>query len=266
MTAAPLTRAARIQAAFDRAQAEGRAAFIPYMTAGYPSREGYLSVARTLLERADLLEIGLPYSDPLGDGPTIQRASEAALRGGVSALETFALIRELRAGTDKPLLLMTYINPVYALGPRRFLELAAASGVDGLILPDLPPDQDDEIRALAAERELALTFLIAPTSTPERVKLVAGACTGFVYAVSVVGTTGAREGSALHEVPALVALARQHSDKPVAVGFGVRDRASAHEVAAVADGVVVGSAFVNAIEQGRDLEALIEEIASGCRK
>ncbi len=266
MTAAPLTCSARIQAAFDRARSEGRAAFIPYMTAGFPDRARYLDVATALLEHADLLEVGLPYSDPLGDGPTIQRASEAALRGGVSAYETFALAAELRARTDKPLLLMTYINPVYALGPRRFLERAVQAGFDGLILPDLPPDQDDEIAALATELGLALTFLIAPTSTPERVQLVARACTGFVYAVSVVGITGAREGSALHEVPRLVDLARRFTDKPIAVGFGVRDGATAHEVAEVADGVVVGSVFVNAAEQGQDVGALAAEIRAGTRR
>ena len=264
MTALPLTRTARIQAAFDRARNDGRAAFIPYMTAGFPDRARFLGVARALLEHADLMEIGLPYSDPLGDGPTIQRASEAALRGGVSALDTFALAGELRAHTDKPLLLMTYINPVYALGPRRFLERAVQAGFDGLILPDLPPDEDDEIAALATELGLALTFLIAPTSTPERVGLVARACTGFVYAVSVVGITGAREGSALHEVPRLVALAKSHTDKPVAVGFGVRDRATAHDLAAIADGVVAGSVFVDATEQGRDVGEVAGDIRRGC--
>lgn len=257
-------RAQRIHEAFQNAAAEGRAAFIPYMTAGYPSSERYLQTALTLLSRADLLEVGLPYSDPLGDGPTIQRASEAALRAGVSTLQTFEFIRRLRAQSDKPLLLMTYINPVYALGPETFIQLAVESGVDGLILPDLPPDEDDEIRVLAGAHGLALTFLIAPTSTPARVKLVAEACTGFVYAVSVVGITGAREGSALGEVPALVELAKHYTDLPVAVGFGVKDRATAQLVAQVADGVVVGSTFINALDQGQDLQAVTDEIAGGC--
>ncbi|ADV67497.1 tryptophan synthase subunit alpha [Deinococcus maricopensis] len=262
------TRTERIHAAFDRARTEGRAAFIPFLTAGYPNAAGFHAVARALLDRADLMEVGLPYSDPLGDGPVIQRASEQVLREGSSTLRTFEYVRALRAESSTPILLMTYINPVYAVGPERFMRLAVEAGVDGLILPDLPPDQDEEIQALARQAGLALTFLIAPTSTPERVALVTRACTGFVYAVSVTGVTGAREGSALGEVPALVALARQHTSLPVAVGFGVKDAATARAVAvdAGADGVVVGSAFIQAIERGEDAAALADAIRSGTRK
>ncbi|AWN23145.1 tryptophan synthase subunit alpha [Deinococcus irradiatisoli] len=262
------TRAGRLQAAFQQAAAQGRAAFIPFMTAGYPTPERFHEVALQLLEHADVMEIGLPYSDPLGDGPTIQRASEVALEGGTSTRRTFELIRGLRAHSDKPLVIMTYVNPVYAVGPREFMRLAVEAGVDGLILPDLPPDEDLDIRALAEEAGLALTFLIAPTSTLERVRIVTAACTGFVYAVSVTGVTGAREGGALGEVPALVALARQYTDLPVAVGFGVKDEATARMVAsgAGADGVVVGSALVNAVAEGADLGALARDILKGCQK
>ncbi|WP_019584846.1 tryptophan synthase subunit alpha [Deinococcus apachensis] len=264
---ATLTRGAeRIHAAFDRAKAAGRAAFIPFMTAGYPTAEAFPAVADALLEHADLLEVGIPYSDPLGDGPTIQRASEQALAGGTSTRRTLALVKELRARHDTPIVIMTYVNPIYAVGPREFMRLAADAGVDGLILPDLPPDQDIEIADLAAEYGLAVTFLIAPTSTPERVKLVAQACTGFLYAVSVTGVTGAREGAALGEVPAMLALAREHAQVPVAVGFGVKDAATARQVAQVADGVVVGSAFINAIREWRDVGALAVEIARGCQR
>ena len=163
---------------------------------------------------------------------------------------------------------MTYINPVYAVGPREFMRLAVEAGVDGLILPDLPPDEDIDIRELAAEAGLALTFLIAPTSTPERVRIVTAACTGFVYAVSVTGVTGARESGALSEVPALVKLAKAHTDLPIAVGFGVKDARTARAVAvdADADGVVVGSAFIDAVVAGQDLAALAAQIVAGCRK
>ncbi len=174
---------------------EGRAAFIPFMTAGFPSAGAFPALADTLLERADILEVGLPYCDPLGDGPTIQRACEQALEGGTSTRRTLELSRSC-ARHDKPIVVMTYVNPVYAVGPREFMRLALEAGVDGLILPDLPPDQDLEIADLAAEHGMAVTFLIAPTSTPARVKLVAEACTGFLYAVSVTGVTGAREGGA----------------------------------------------------------------------
>ncbi|MFC4636802.1 tryptophan synthase subunit alpha [Deinococcus hohokamensis] len=264
---ATLTRGAeRLHRAFERAQAEGRAAFIPFMTAGFPSLAEFPALADQLLARADIMEVGIPYSDPLGDGPTIQRASEQALAGGTSTRATLNLIRGLRERHDTPIVVMTYVNPIYAVGPERFMALAAEAGVDGLILPDLPPDQDIEIADLAAKYGLAVTFLIAPTSTPARVELVARACTGFLYAVSVTGVTGAREGSALGEVPAMLALARQHAQVPVVVGFGVKDAATAHEVAQVADGVVVGSAFINAAREGRDVAALAHEIAEGCRR
>lgn len=264
---ATLTRGAeRIHAAFERAKQEGRAAFIPFMTAGYPSASEFPTVADALLAHADLLEVGIPYSDPLGDGPTIQRASEQALAGGTSTRRTLALVKELRARHDTPIVIMTYVNPIYAVGPREFMRLCQDAGVDGLILPDLPPDQDLEIADLAAEHGLAVTFLIAPTSTPGRVKLVADACTGFLYAVSVTGVTGAREGTALGEVPAMLALAREHARVPVAVGFGVKDAQTAHQVAGGADGVVVGSAFINAVREGRDVGALAASIAEGCRR
>ncbi|WP_135227938.1 tryptophan synthase subunit alpha [Deinococcus fonticola] len=256
----------RIRAAFERAEAAGRAAFMPCMTAGYPSAATFPQVADDLLTHADLMEVCIPYSDPLGDGPTMQQASEQALAGGTSTRRSLQLVKELRQRHDTPIALMTYVNPIYAVGPREFMRLAADAGVDGLILPDLPPDQDLEIADLAAEYGLAVTFLIAPTSTPERVKLVAEACTGFVYAVSVVGVTGAREGSALGEVPAMLAQAKQYSRVPVAVGFGVKDAATAHSVAQVADGVVVASAFVDALRRGQEVGPLADEIWAGCQR
>jgi tryptophan synthase alpha chain len=266
MTGTAQDRVGRIHAAFAQARQQGRAAFIPFMTAGFPDQQRFMGVARELLQRADLLEVGIPYSDPLGDGPTIQKAGEQAIAAGTSTRRSLEFVRELRAHSDKPIMVMTYINPVYAVGPERFMALAAEAGVDGLILPDLPPDQDDEIGPLAAQYGLGLTFLVAPTSTPARVQLVTAACTAFVYAVSVTGVTGTREGSALGEVPALVALAKQHTTLPVAVGFGVKDAATAREVAqgAGADGVVVGSAFISAVSQGRDVGALADELLAGC--
>ncbi|WP_027483763.1 tryptophan synthase subunit alpha, partial [Deinococcus pimensis] len=226
----------RIHDAFARAKREGRAAFVAYLPAGYPDHAGFLREAATLLEHADLLEIGLPYSDPLGDGPTIQKASEQALRGGATIRSTFESARALRERTEKPLVIMTYYNPILAWGEERFVRDALAAGVDGLILPDLPPDEAGSLRELAARHGLRLTFLIAPTSTPERIRIVAEATTGFLYAVSVTGVTGARAGDALHEVPAMLELARRHTDLPIAVGFGVAGRESAHAVALVADG------------------------------
>jgi len=247
--------------AFAKARAEGRAALIPYLTAGFPSREGFLEAVRAVLPYADLLEIGLPYSDPLGDGPVIQRASEVALRKGMSVQGVLELFREVRALTPKPLFLMTYLNPVLAWGPERFFGLFKQAGATGVILPDLPPDEDPGLVRLAQEIGLETVFLLAPTSTEARIATVARHATGFVYAVSVTGVTGARERLP-EEVRDLVRRIKAQTPLPVAVGFGVSSRATA-EQAAVADGVVVGSALVRALEAGEPLLPLLEEIRQG---
>lgn len=247
--------------AFAQARAEGRAALIPYLTAGFPSREGFLEAVRAVLPYADLLEIGLPYSDPLGDGPVIQRASEMALRKGMSVQGVLELFREVRSLTPKPLFLMTYLNPVLAWGPERFFSLFKQAGATGVILPDLPPDEGPGLVRLAQEIGLETVFLLAPTSTEARIATVARYATGFVYAVSVTGVTGARERLP-EEVKDLVRRIRAQTPLPVAVGFGVSGRATA-EQAAVADGVVVGSALVRALEAGEPLLPLLEEIRQG---
>ncbi len=268
----------RIAAAFERARAEGRAAFVAYITAGFPDAERFLDYARALLEHADLLEIGLPYSDPLGDGPTIQRASETALAQGATTARTLAWIEELRAGSDKPLALMTYYNPVYCYpqgGEHGFVRRLAAAGADGVILPDLPPDEAGRLLSAARGAGLDTVFLVAPTSTPQRIAEVVKACRGFVYAVSVTGVTGARE-SLPDEVADLVARTRAATELPVAVGFGVASADSAAAVAQLADGVVVGSALIRAIQSEADaghpegalerVGALARELAAGCRR
>ncbi len=255
----------RIQEAFDHAKFENRAAFIGYLPAGYPTRDSFLEHAKVLLESADLLEIGLPYSDPLGDGPTIQRASEVSLLGGMTVEGTFEQARALRAITEKPLLIMTYYNPILATGEESFIASAVEAGVDGLILPDLPPDEADTLIPLANTAGLKLTFLLAPTSTADRIKLVTDNCTGFVYAVSVTGVTGAR-AIVPTEVPDLVSRIKAISDKPVAVGFGVADAKTAHGIAQVADGVVVGSVLVTMAGRGESLHAKAQEILEGCRR
>jgi tryptophan synthase alpha chain len=242
----------RIQQAFAAAAERGRAAFVAYLTAGDPDNARSLAAGRALLEHVDLLEVGLPFSDPLGDGPTIQRASERALAAGASTASTLALVRDLRAESDKPIVIMTYYNPIYAYrgpegeGEAAFVAAAVAAGADGLILPDLPPDEGAELIAAARAHDLGTTFLVAPTSTDQRLRIVGEACRGFVYAVSVTGVTGARAGVPA-EVHTLVKRAQQASHLPVAVGFGVASAASARAVAAFADGVVVGSALVERI-------------------
>jgi tryptophan synthase alpha chain len=248
---------ARVRAAFAAAAAAGRAAFVPYLTAGFPDAERSLAAGRVLLRYADLLEVGLPYSDPLGDGPTIQRSSEVALAAGATTRRTFDLVRALRAGSDAPIAVMTYYNPVYAYrgpecaGEAAFVRAAADAGADALILPDLPPDEGADLITAARAADLATVFLVAPTSTEARLRTVTEACRGFVYAVSVTGVTGARTGVP-DDLGALVRRTRAAGGLPVAVGFGVADPATAASVAAVADGVVVGSALVDRVGRMRD--------------
>ena len=261
--AAPARGEARVRGAFEAAAAAGRAAFVPFITAGYPDAERSLAAGRTLLRHADLLEVGLPYSDPLGDGPTIQRASEVALAAGATTRGTFDLVRALRAGSDAPIAVMTYFNPVFAYqgpegeGPEAFVRAAVDAGVDALILPDLPPDEGADLIAAARAADLATVFLVAPTSTDARLATVAHACRGFVYAVSVTGVTGARTGVPV-DLADLVERTRSAGGLPVAVGFGVADAATAAGVAAVADGVVVGSALVDRVGRMRDADDVAE--------
>jgi len=254
-----------VHEAFAKAAGEGRAAVIPYLTAGYPDPETFLSLATRLAQVADLFEIGLPYSDPLGDGPVIQRASETALAKGVRTQKTLALVEALARRVEVPLLLMTYINPVLAWGPERFFSAFRAAGLAGVILPDLPPDQDPELVAAAKGAGLETVFLLAPTSTDARIRTVTGYTTGFVYTVSVTGVTGARDRLP-SELASLVRRIKSATDLPVAVGFGISGRSTAAQAAAEADGVVVGSALIRAIEAGRDPLAVLGDVRAGAKK
>ncbi len=264
---------ARVERAFANAAAAGRAAFVPFLTAGFPDDERATAAGRTLLRHADLLEVGLPFSDPLGDGPTIQRASETALAAGATTQRTFDLVRRLRADSDVPIAVMTYFNPIFAYrgrsgdGEGAFVQAAVDAGVDALILPDLPPDEGGTLIEAARAVDLATVFLVAPTSTDARLKTVTAACRGFVYAVSVTGVTGARTGLPV-ELAGLVDRTRRAGGLPVAVGFGVADADTAAGVAAVADGVVVGSALVERVgrmqnaDDVADLDAFAATLAA----
>ena len=261
------TKTGRIETAFKTAKLEGRAAFVPYLTAGFPKEEQFLAAALGFLEVADVLEVGLPYSDPLGDGPTIQKSSERVLSQGMTTAKTFDLIGKLREKTDKAIVLMTYYNPIYCYhsGEAGFLKDLRSAGADGVILPDLPPDEADTLIPAARDLNMDTVFLVAPTSTDARLKTVTEACRGFVYAVSVTGVTGARNALPA-DVPELVRRTKSFTDLPVAVGFGVSGADTARPVAQAADGVVVGSALIRALEQGNDAQGLAREIASACRK
>ena len=237
-----------------------------YFSAGYPNLNDTVQIIQDLEKSGvDMIEIGLPFSDPLADGPTIQKAGERALENGMTVLGTFAAAKALRQTSDKALFIMTYYNPILATGEEAFVAGAVAAGVDGLILPDLPPDEADTLIPIAEKAGLKLTFLLAPTSTQDRIDLVTASSTGFVYAVSVTGVTGARVGIP-EEVPLMVAKIKASTSKPVAVGFGVSNFETAQAVARVADGVVVGSALVSAAAKGEGLPELCAEILAGCAK
>lgn len=238
----------------DQARANGRKLFVPYLMGGLPNHEGFAAALAALDPIADTIEVGLPYSDPLMDGPVIAAAGERAIAAGIGPIEALEAARADASST--PRVVMTYYNPIHKLGEATFCERAAELGVAGLIVPDLPLEESEGLRRSASEHGLAWTPLIAPTSPPERVKAIAATSTGFIYAVSTLGVTGAR--AELSERAAKVAEAcRAASDRPVCVGIGVSNAAHAIEAARVADGVVVGSALVAALlERGQD--ALIQ--------
>jgi tryptophan synthase alpha chain len=234
----------RIEAAFARCRAEGRGALVTYVMGGDPDLAGSKALALACLEGgADLLEIGVPFSDPIADGPTIQLAAERSLRHGTTPRDCLEVVRAVRARGDVPVALMGYLNPLLAAGFEPFAAEAAAAGADAFIIPDLLPEEAGELRRIAARHGLALVFLLAPTSTPARVEAAARAAAGFLYFVSVTGVTGAR-AELPADLAARVAAVRAASPVPVVIGFGVSTPEQARALGSLADGVVVGSAIV----------------------
>lgn len=255
-----------------RCRAEGRAALVGYLPVGFPTVEGSLEAMRVMVEAgADIVEVGIPYTDPLMDGPVIQHAADVALGGGVRVDDVFSAVAAVRA-VGAPPLVMTYWNLVLHRGVDRFAAELAAAGGAGLITPDLIPDEAADWVAASEREGLDRVFLVAPSSPRQRLETVTAACRGFVYAASTMGVTGARSsvgGSAAD----LVARTREVSDLPVCVGLGVSTREQAAEVASFADGVIVGSALVRALtgdgeltDRLASLRALTEELAAGVRE
>jgi tryptophan synthase alpha chain len=238
----------RIDLKFSQLKAKGERALMPFITVGYPnlkfSRQLILKLER---QGADMVELGIPFSDPIADGPTIQRSSQRSIEQGTTAKDVFNLVRQLREESQIPLILMTYYNLVYHFGEESFVKQAVSAGADGLIVPDLPPEEAANLSGFADKYGLDLIFLLAPTSTQERIELVSEASRGFIYYVSLTGITGARQTLAQGIEYKLKAIAKQ-SRKPVAVGFGISTPEQAATVAAWADGVIVGSAIINIIE------------------
>lgn len=259
--------------AFDTARAENRAALIGYLPAGFPDVDGSVEAMRTMVDSGcDIIEVGLPYSDPVMDGPTIQAAAQQALEGGVRTRDVLRTV-EAVAATGAKVVVMTYWNPVERYGVERFAIDLASAGGSGLITPDLVPDEADEWMAAADEHDLDKIFLVAPSSTDARLAMTVENCRGFVYATAVMGVTGARTTTSDLAGP-LVKRTKALTDLPVGVGLGVSNGDQAAEVAGYADGVIVGSAFVRRLlDAGDDRQAglaglaeLTRDLADGVRR
>ncbi|MFC1865314.1 tryptophan synthase subunit alpha [Chloroflexota bacterium] len=227
-------------------------ALIAYVTAGYPSLEATLELVPLLAQNGcDIIEIGIPFSDPMADGATIQHASHIALQNGTTPQDCLELAEKLRNQTDVPLVFMTYYNPVFSYGIEKFCSECRGSGVDGLIIPDLPPDEGMELEAASHKQGLDLVYLLAPTSTKERIRLVAEKSAGFIYLVSVVGITGARD-KLPQNLDVFISRVRKETTKPLCVGFGISTPQQAAQVAGIADGVIIGSQIIKLVQQGGD--------------
>ncbi|MBV7296162.1 tryptophan synthase subunit alpha [Corynebacterium sp. TAE3-ERU12] len=250
---------------FERAKSEDRAAFIAYYPAGYPTVDESIAAINAMVDAgADIIEVGVPYSDPMMDGPTIQAAADVALSNGVRVADVFHVIKAVtqHGGTC---VTMTYWNPVLQYGPEKFAADLAAAGGHGVIIPDLIPEEAGQWLAAAEAHGIETIFLVAPSSTPQRLALTADAASGFVYASSHMGVTGA-QAAVDSAAGTLVARTRELTDTPVAVGLGVSTGEQAKEIAEFADGVIVGSALIKAAGRSReDLVTLAEELADGVR-
>ena len=263
----------RIDKVFEGLKNEGRKALIPYIAAGDPD----LSTTEDLIfeleaQGADIIELGIPFSDPIADGPTIQKASMRALEGGVKVRKVLELINRIRKGKSKnhlrvetPIVVMSYYNPIIHYGLERFIRDFKFAGGDGIIVPDLPPDEADEILFHARKHEIDIIFMLAPTSSAERTKKICDASSGYIYYVSVLGVTGAREhlSTSLEE---RVRFIRKFTKKPIAVGFGISTPSQVRNVALVADGVIVGSALIKVIEENLESQNLTKKVGGFLRE
>ena len=239
----------RISKTFEKLATSGRKALIPYFTAGDPDPAVTVLLMRAAVSGgADILELGVPFSDPMADGPVIQRASERALAKGVGMRHVLEMVKEFRkTDGDTPIVLMGYANPIEAMGKAEFVRGAKAAEIDGVIVVDYPPEECADLAALLRENSLDLIFLIAPTSTDERIAQIAALATGYVYYVSLRGVTGAANLD-LEEVAARLAKIRARTDLPIGVGFGIRDGATARAIGQFADAVIIGSRVIQEIE------------------
>jgi tryptophan synthase alpha chain len=236
----------------------GHTALIPYVTVGYPSIEATLKAVPLLAEKGcDIIELGIPFSDPLADGVTIQAASYRALQNGVTPRKCLEVAAELSRKVSVPLVFMSYFNPVFSYGPEKFCQDCAAAGIDGLIIPDLIPEEGADMESAARQHGLDLVYLLPPTATEKRLKTVAERSSGFIYLVSVAGITGTRDRLPA-DLEKFVGRVRKQTEKPLCVGFGISTPEQAGQVARIADGVIVGSRIVQSVETDKSLASVAD--------
>ncbi len=249
----------RIAAVFQKA---GHKALIPYITVGYPDTSATLKAISLLAENgADIIELGIPFSDPLADGATIQESSYQALLKGVNTDTCLEIARQAREKTSVPLVFMTYYNPILQYGLEKFCQACFLAGIDGLIVPDLPPEEGTSLESIAHKKGLDLIYLLAPTSTPERIQMVAERSSGYIYLVSVAGVTGARS-SLPTDLTSFICRVRQATQKPLCVGFGISTPEQAGQIGKLADGVIIGSKLIQLMKEDKTLHSLAEFIRS----
>jgi len=254
----------RIEGVLKSLKDQGRKALIPYITAGDPHPDQTVHLMHTLVKSgADIIELGVPFSDPMADGPVIQMACERALVHGTSLRQVIAMVKEFRADDpDTPVVLMGYLNPMEAMGYEAFANAAADAGVDGVLTVDLPPEEADQVAPLFAERSLDPIFLLAPTTTDERIQAISEHSSGYVYYVSIKGVTGSAAIN-VDEVARKVAHIHELTALPVGVGFGIRDASTAASVGRVSDGVIVGSVLVDTIARNPSDPAALDAALGG---
>jgi tryptophan synthase alpha chain len=249
-----------IQQMFERAKAENRSAFLPYFPIGYPTYDESIAAIRTMAqEQVDGFEIGIPFSDPLADGAVIQAASQIALDNGTTVKKALTAVRELRShGVKQPMLMFSYLNPLIAYGTEQFVYDAKAAGADGLIVPDLPPEEAHLFAAACEREQMALVFFVAPTTHPARIHLIGEKATGFIYVVSVTGITGTRT-----ELPSdlreFIARVRSATAQPLVMGFGISKPEHVQMIQGLVDGFIVGSALVKAAKEGTEAVRMLTQ-------
>lgn len=256
----------RIEAKFKELKKKNKLAFIAFITAGYPGLEKTRELVVEFARRGvDIVELGVPFSDPMADGPIIQEASQESLKRGVNLNDILKLVKTLRKDTDIPLCLMTYYNPIFCFGEEKFARKASGSGVDGVIIPDLPPEEAATFIESAKKYDLDIIFFLAPTSTKERMKFISGVSRGFIYYVSLTGVTGVRKKLPSDLINNLKAV-KKNTRKPVCVGFGVSSAKQVRQIYKIADGVIIGSAIIRRIKENIGRPDLVKRVGGFIRK